>query len=121
VRRFPLRDSTGSTLMDVYRAASGKPEEAERAEVSVIGSDEVERVLSNWESTVSDQLGRKVPFKRHREFSDQGHTRYVSSNKAVDAVAVLEDGTYSSTALVNRARFGITSAVPMMPPGTRRG
>ena len=122
MKRFPLRDATGSTLMDVFRAASGDPEGVNPIEVGAIGQEEAERILANWESAVSDQLGRKVPFKRHREFSPkEGFARYVSTNKAVDAVAVLEDGQYKSTALVNRARFGITSAAPSMAPGTRRG
>jgi hypothetical protein len=122
VVKFPTRDSTGSTLLEVFRAAAGPNEEPEVVQVSgAVGREDVERVLANWEDAVAGQLGKKIPFKRHREFTSKGHFVYVTKNRAHDAVAVLEDGTYGSTAAVNRARFGLSTSNPSLPPGTSRG
>ena len=108
--------------MDTFRTMTRPEEEPDVVELpGAVTQEDIEWVLGNWENTVSDQLGRKIPFKRHREFTTDGFYRYVSQNKKVDAVAVVEDGIYRATAIVNRARFGLRASSPSLPPGTRKG
>jgi hypothetical protein len=128
--KFPTRESTGTTLMDTFRTMVRREEEPDVVELpGAVTQEDIENVLGNWESTVAAQLGKKVPFKRHREFTPDGFYRYVTQNKKADAVAVIEDGIYHATAIVNRARFGLRASSPSLtvsgtislPPGTKKG
>ena len=112
--KYPQRETTGATAADTFGAAAtaiGSMSAPHVFDVDhLIAREDVERAIANWEQAVSDQLGRKIRFTHWREYTPSGHWRYVSINRAVDALAVVEEGTYGAAVLVNRARFGFRAA-----------
>jgi len=121
--KFPLRDTYG-TVNETALAATGQPLEEPAFHVrSLIGAEDIDRAISDWEEFVSGQRGRKLKFKRWREFTPSGHMRYVSSNKGVDAVAIVEGRTYDTEVATNRGAFIFRREreAVSLPPGTSRG
>ncbi len=109
--KYPMRELSGATTEDTFRAASASigstdpPLEPLHLR-DLISREDVERAIAGWEEIIAGQVGRKLRFTRWREFSPLGHWRYVSVNRSVGGVAVVEEQTYGVVILTNRTRFG---------------